>query len=144
MWFDPNTIYWSAGGTTVMAMVASILEPAVNGTGALGEASARWGNGYINTLIPQAFNPTRTITAGGTTGNQTIDKMAGTVNFAAGASSLTVTNSLVNTSSIIFCTIRTGDATALLKNVVPGSGSFVITLNAVTTGETSVGFFVTN
>lgn len=86
----------------------------------------------------------RTITAAGTTGNQTINKPAGTVNFAAAASSLTVTNSIVTTSSIILCVVRTNDTTAILKNVVASAGSFVINLNAATTAETSVGFFVTN
>ena len=85
-----------------------------------------------------------TVTSGGTTGNQTIDKPSGTVNFAAAATTLTVTNSLVTTSSIVFAVVRTNDATATIKNVVPGSGSFVITLNAAATAETSVGFFVIN
>lgn len=85
-----------------------------------------------------------TNTAGGTTGNQTINKISGTVNFAAAATTLTVTNSLVTTASIIFAVVRTNDATAVIKNVVPGSGSFVITLNAAATAETSVGFFVIN
>lgn len=85
-----------------------------------------------------------TNTAGGTTGNRTINKMSGTVNFAAGASSLTVTNSLCTTSSIVFAAVRTNDTTAIIKNVTPGSGSFVIRLNAVTTAETSVGFFIIN
>lgn len=85
-----------------------------------------------------------TNTAGGTTGNQTINKAAGTVNFAAGATSLTVTSSQVTTASLIFCEVRTNDTTAIIKNVVPGSGSFVITLNAAATAETSVGFFVVN
>lgn len=83
-----------------------------------------------------------TITAGATTGNQTINKAAGTVNFAAAATTLTVTNSLVTTNSLIFCDVRTNDMTATIKNVVSGSGSFVITLNAAATAETSVGFFV--
>jgi hypothetical protein len=85
-----------------------------------------------------------TITAGGTTGNQTINKSSGTVNFAASATSLTVTNSLVTTSSIVFAIVRTNDATAEVKNVVCSSGSFVITLTAAATAETSVGFFVLN
>lgn len=85
-----------------------------------------------------------TITATGTTGNQTINKPSGTVNFAAAATSLTVTNSLVTTSSIIFCVVRTNDATALIKNVVPAAGSFTINLNAAATAETSVGFKVIN
>jgi hypothetical protein len=85
-----------------------------------------------------------TVTAGGTTGDQTINKVSGTVNFAAGATAITVTNSLVSTTSIVFAVVRTNDTTATIKNVVPGSGSFVITLTAAATAETSVGFFTIN
>ena len=88
------------------------------------------------------FNPTNT--AAGTTGNQTINKASGTVNIAAAGTSITVTNSLVTTSSIVFATIRTNDATAVIKNVVPAAGSFTINLNAAATAETSIGFFVIN
>lgn len=83
------------------------------------------------------------ITAG-STGDQTINKPSGIVIVAAGASSLVVTNSLVTTSSIVLCTIRTDDATAILKNVVPSSGSFRINLTANATGNTSIGFLVIN
>lgn len=86
----------------------------------------------------------QTITAGGTTGNQTIDKAAGTVNIAAGNSAVTVTNNLVSTSSLVFAVIRTNDATATIKNVVPASGSFVINLTAAATAEISIGFLVIN
>lgn len=86
----------------------------------------------------------RTITAGGTTGNQTINRISGTVNFAAAATSLTVTNSLVDASSIVMAVVRTNDATATIKNVVSAAGSFTINLNAAATAETSVGFFVLN
>lgn len=85
-----------------------------------------------------------TITAGGTTGDRTINKPSGTVNFAAAATAITVTNSLCTTSSIVICVVRTNDTTATIKNVVPGSGSFVITLDAAATAETSVGFIVNN
>jgi hypothetical protein len=85
-----------------------------------------------------------TNTAGGTTGAQTINKPTGTVNFAAAATSLVVTNSLCSTSSIVFAVIRTNDTTAVIKNVVPGAGSFTINLNAAATAETSVGFWVIN
>lgn len=85
-----------------------------------------------------------TNTAAGTTGAQTIDRPSGTVNFAAAATTLVVTNSLVTTASTIFCTVRTNDTTATIKNVVPAAGSFTITLNAAATAETSVGFFVIN
>jgi len=85
-----------------------------------------------------------TNTAGGTTGARTINNPSGTVNFAAAATSLVVTNNLVTTSSIVFAVVRTNDSTAVIKNVVPASGSFTITLNAAATAETSVGFFVIN
>lgn len=88
----------------------------------------------------------RTITAAGTTGNQTINKLAGTVNIAAGAGTagVTVTNSKATANSIIFAVARTNDATCSVKNVVPAAGSFVIRMDANCTAETSVGFLVTN
>ena len=86
----------------------------------------------------------QTITAGGTTGNQTINKAAGTVNIAASGTTVTVTNSLCTTSSTVYAVLRTNDATATLKNVVPASGSFVITLTAAATAEVSIGFLVIN
>lgn len=88
------------------------------------------------------FNPTNT--AAGTTGNQTINKTSGTVNIAAAGTTVTVTNSLVTANSIVFAVIRTNDATATIKNVVPAAGSFTINLNAAATAETSIGFFVIN
>lgn len=86
----------------------------------------------------------KTITTVGTTGNQTINKMAGRVNIAAGGSSITVTDSLVTTNSIILCTIATDDSTAILKNCVPGNGSFVIKTTAAVTAETAISFLVIN
>lgn len=85
-----------------------------------------------------------TITAAGTTGNQTINKPTGTVNIAAAGTTVTVTNSLCSTSSIVFAVLRTNDTTAYIKNVVPGSGSFVINLGAAATAEVSIGFQVIN
>jgi hypothetical protein len=85
-----------------------------------------------------------TNTASGTTGAQTINRPSGTVNFAAAASALTVTNALCTTSSIVFATVRTNDTTAYIKNVVPGAGSFTINLGAAANAETSVGFWIIN
>ena len=85
-----------------------------------------------------------TVTAGGTTGNRTIDKTSGTVNIAAAGTTVTVTNRLCSANSIVMAVIRTNDTTAVLKNVVPGAGSFVINLNAACTAETSIGFIVFN
>ena len=102
------------------------------------------GNSPWDILPNGSFALYRTITAAATTGNQTIDKPAGTVNIAAAGSTVTVTNSLVTANSIIFAVVRTNDGTALIKNVVPGAGLFVITMNAAVTNETSIGFWVTN
>jgi hypothetical protein len=85
-----------------------------------------------------------TNTATGTTGAQTINRPSGTVNFAAGATSLVVTNSLCTTSSIVLPVMRTNDATALIDSVVPGNGSFTINLTAAAAAEISVGFFIIN
>jgi hypothetical protein len=85
-----------------------------------------------------------TITAGGTVGNQTINKATGTVNIASAGTSVTVTNSLVTERSIVIPVLRTNDSTAAIKNCVPGAGSFVITLTAAATSEVSIGFVVIN
>lgn len=84
----------------------------------------------------------KTITPGGTTGAQTINKNAGTVNFAAAATTLVVTNSVVTATSLIFCFLRTADATAVLDSAVPAAGSFTIKMSVAPTAETSVGFIV--
>lgn len=98
--------------------------------------------GQINLNRKVVFQATET--PGGTTGNQTINLPSGSVNFAAGATSIVVTNSLATTTSHIFCTLESNDATAVIKNVVRASGSFTINLNAAATAETRVGFFVIN
>jgi len=95
-------------------------------------------SGNIATVV------TPTITTAGTTGDRTINELAGTVNIAAAGTTVTVTNSLVTANSIVFCTLRTNDTTATVKNVVPTAGSFTINLGAAATGEVSIGFFVVN
>ena len=108
--------------------------PTTASTTSLGKASFGWKSFFLDS----------TVTAGGTTGNQTINKPTGCVNFAASASTLTVTNSLVSTSSVITAMAATNDTTASVKNVVPGSGSFAINLEAAATAETKVCFLVIN
>jgi hypothetical protein len=86
----------------------------------------------------------KTITAGGTTGAQTINKTLGSVNFAAGASSLVVTDSRVTTSSVIQLTIASNDATMRHVWHAKSAGSFTIYANAAATTETRVDFCVFN
>ena len=86
----------------------------------------------------------KTITAAGTTGAQTINKTTGRVNFAAAATSLVVTNSLVTANSIVHCTVATNDTTMKSASCVPAAGSFTIRGNAAPTAETAVAFTATN
>lgn len=116
-----------ASGTTVRAAISAA---GLAVTGALSLTT--------NLTLP------KTVTAGGTTGAQTINKLTGTVNFAAAAASLVVTNSLVDANSIINCTIGTNDATMKSVQAVAGAGSFTIYADVAPTAETRVNFRVTN
>ena len=84
-----------------------------------------------------------TITATGTTGAQTINKISGKVNAAAGTTSLVVTNNLVTTSSIVWVQPGTNDATCKSAVAVEASGSFTIYYTAPT-AETVIKFKVIN
>lgn len=86
----------------------------------------------------------KTVTAAGTTGAQTINKNAGTVNFAAAATSLVVTNDRVTANSIVIATVATNDATMKSVIAVAGAGSFTLTANAAATAETRVNWLVIN
>jgi hypothetical protein len=86
----------------------------------------------------------RTLTTGGVTGAQTINKPYGSVNFAAAASTLVVTNSVAGLSSLIFVTPQANDATCKSFAITKAAGSFTITANAACTAETEVAFQVTN
>jgi hypothetical protein len=80
----------------------------------------------------------KTFTTTGTTGAQTINKQVFSVNFAATATSVVVTNSEVATTSGITCTINTNDTTMKSVVAVPASGSLTIFANAAATAETRV------
>ena len=86
----------------------------------------------------------KTITQSGTTGAQTIHKQIGSVNLAAGQSSVVVTNNRVTTSSVIVATVATADATLKSVVAVAANGSFTLTGNAAATAETRVNFLVLN
>ena len=96
-------------------------------------------------VLSAAMTLTGTITAGGTTAPQTINKPFGRINLAAVDSSKLLTNSQITASSVIFTQIGTADATCtFVKSAVAGAGSVTITMNAACTAETAVGFLVVN
>jgi hypothetical protein len=86
----------------------------------------------------------KTITAPGTTGARTINAVSGSVNFAANATSLVVTNSLVTVNSIIFVSKGTADTGPRLGAVVAAAGSFTIHMDVSHNVECRVNFLVTN
>ena len=98
----------------------------------------------VQNYLYGGLNLDKTITAAGTTGAQTINKPIGSVNFAAAATSLVVTNSLVSTSSVILCTVGTNDSTMKDATAVAAAGSFTIRPNVAPTAETRVNFLVIN
>jgi hypothetical protein len=131
-------------------IVQSNLTGATNNTAFRSEIAAGTGryNLYMSGTAANYFAGdmqfNKTVTAAGTTGAQTISKNAGTVNFAAAATSLVVTNTLVTTSSIIICTVGTNDTTMKSALAVAAAGSFTIYGNAAATAETRVNFIVIN
>ena len=109
--------------------------------------TGRW-NFYASDTAPNFFAGDiqlgKTVTAGGTTGAQTINKTVFTVNFAAAATSLVVTNNLVTTSSITTCTVGTNDTTMKSVAAVAAAGSVTLHANAAPTAETRVNCNVFN
>jgi hypothetical protein len=87
----------------------------------------------------------KTITPAGTTGNATINNACGTVNFAAAATSLTLTNSLITANSIILLTLGSNDVTCRgFYHDTPGAGSVVIRVNGTPAAECRCEFLVIN
>lgn len=97
-----------------------------------------------NVTIYGGLSMPKTITPGGTTGAQTIDKPTGSVNFAAGATSLVVTNNLCTTNSVISLTLAANDATAAGLRYSPGNGSFTIRFTTGPGAEARVDWRLTN
>lgn len=137
--FGPNTgtarafnFRDSTGGTTVLILYD-------------GSASTPY-----RVSIPASFQVdgdvviSKTITAAGTTGAQTINKLSGSVNFAAAATSLVVTCNLCTVNSVIAATVGTNDTTMKSVAAVAGAGSFTLYANAAPTAETRVNFRITN
>lgn len=76
----------------------------------------------------------------GTPGNTTISKPRGRFAMAAGASAVTVTNTLCAATSTVLLSKASNDATATDFKVVPGAGSFVVTAAAAATGNVVLDF----
>jgi len=126
------------GATTAFVLAEYAAPPAIGNTT---PAAGTFTTLTANTNLVVA----KTITAPATTGAQTIDKTAGSVNFAAAAASLVVTNSLVTANSLIFLQLYgAADTTMTDVTYTATAGSFTILANAAATAETRVNFLVVN
>jgi len=145
-----NGTLYTKDTLAVSGVYARLASPTFTGTVNLpattfnGILSSTFNASFNNLILLGGLYIPKTITAGGTTGAQTINKPTGAVNFAAGATTLVVTNSLVSSTSLVIVQVYGTDVTATTARVTLAAGSFTITLNAAATAETKVGFFVTN
>lgn len=116
----------------------------IGGTTIFRKATASYDQGLSIVGASGLMSISGTLTAAGTTGAQTINKPQGSVNFAAGASTLVVTNSLcgVATTYNVFPVVYGADATGTTVRVTKGTGSFTFTLIAAATSEIAVGWIV--
>ncbi|NBW17974.1 MAG: hypothetical protein EBR82_59380 [Caulobacteraceae bacterium] len=139
---------WTQQDATRNSLILSLGYEASNNGLTLYRAAAGSGNTFSTFFAIDGttggMTLQKTITAGGTTGAQTINKASGSVNFAAAATSLVVTNSLCTTSSVINVTIATNDTTATGIRVVAAAGSFTIYMLTAPTSECRVNFLITN
>lgn len=79
----------------------------------------------------------------GTPGNVTNNSPRGRVAFAAAATTVVVTNSLVTASSMVKVQLRSGDGSlSVVTTCLTAAGSFTITGNAATTGTAAQADFL--
>jgi hypothetical protein len=78
----------------------------------------------------------------GTPGNVTINKPSGRFAIANGAATVTVTNSLVDVDTDVIVEVLEQQAGWFKESVVPGSGSFVVTMNGNASADRTLCFFL--
>jgi hypothetical protein len=166
--FDANAVYWAGSGTAggYINQGVMITQPGFyykwnsSTTNLFSAATFSLGPTVAGSKILAIGNGTqfdtsggiscaqiildKTVTATGTTGAVTINKTSGSVNFAAAASSLVVTNSFCTVNSVILLTVGTNDTTMRSAIAVAAAGSFTIYPTTAPTAETRVNFLVTN
>ncbi len=80
-----------------------------------------------------------------TAGNRTVNRASGKNSFAIGASTVTITNSLVTANSRVNCCLEFIDGTLTqILTCIPGAGSFVVTANANAAAATKFSWTVIN
>ena len=83
------------------------------------------------------------VVAAGTTGSAVINRRAGRVNMAAGASFLAITNKLATDNSVVIATVGSNDSTLkTVQAVIPFAGFIYLYGNAAATAETRISFLL--
>ena len=125
VWIDSQ-----AGAATIYVNAATLQEP-----------SGNWRLTAASGLLTQKAGDTS-----GTPGNATVNlTAAGQAAIAGGASAVTITSNVTTATSRVFAVLQAADATCTyVKNVIPGSGSFTINVNAACTGATKVAWNIFN
>lgn len=99
---------------------------------------------FVPVMVFSNFSVAKTITPAGTTGDTTINKLSGSVNFAAGDTRLYATNSFVNPNSVVTATIASDDESAAGLRAVPQQGQILFILREAPASEMRVNFHVWN
>lgn len=135
----------SASGATSLAAVSA--SGVVSGTGFSNYMAAPPSIGTTTPGIVKTSNLQATYTdSSGTPGNVTNSSPRGRVALAAAASTIVVTSTLVSTTSMVKCQLRSVDGAATsVVSCLSAAGSFTITFNAASTGTAAqVDFLVIN
>lgn len=104
---------------------------------AVGEGISSQGYSYLRTVGVE-----KDIASTGSTGSRTVNAQSGCVQFASGATSLTVTNQYATTTSVIIPSINTNVSTTNRIIAVPAAGSFDLKLDAGPSAEMKACFFL--
>lgn len=137
----------ASGATTLSGAVTANPASAAVSIAPSGTGNATFGaSGTGSTTLQRVGSFTAVGTdSSGTPGAATINTLAGKAAFAAAASTVTITSSLVTANSIVLAVLQQADSTLTdIIRVVPAAGSFVVTGNAAATAATAFSFVVIN
>jgi hypothetical protein len=120
-------------GVHKIALNPNIFAPVSAGLMNLGAGGFSWGKLHLD------YTNTATV------GAVTINKAAGRVNIASGATSVVVTNSLVTAATIVYAVAAQADANNPgLRSVVPAAGSFTINISTAPAANQAWSFTLIN
>lgn len=136
---DIDTIQSTLPDKTTNAS-AAISGGTVNGTAIGGTTPAA--GAFSSLTVTGDMVLGKTITVGN--GAQTINKLTGSVNLAAGATSLVITNNLVTVDSVVMCQVASNDTACLSVQAVVTANTITLYPKAAPAATCKVFFRVSN